>query len=45
MFSQKQIEFMKSIGLDMNFLRLSDDDYCKIEDTVGDIYTEENPDL
>ncbi|ANU42196.1 hypothetical protein ADH75_02945 [Flavonifractor plautii] len=41
MFSQKQVEFMKSIGLDMDFLRLSDDDYCKIEDTVGDIYTEE----
>ena len=41
MFSQKQVEFMKSIGLDMDFLRLSDDDYCKIEDRVGDVYTEE----
>ena len=41
MFSQKQVEFMKSIGLDMDFLRLSDDDYCKIEEIVGDIYTEE----
>ena len=41
MFSQKQVEFMKSIGLDMDFLRLSDNDYCKIEDKVGDVYTEE----
>lgn len=40
-FSQKQMDFMKSIGLDMDFLKLSDDDYCKIEDTVGDVYTEE----
>lgn len=48
MFSQKQVEFMKSIGLDMDFLRLSDNDYCKIEDIVGDVYTEEaqaHPDI
>lgn len=41
MFSAKQIAFLKSLGLNMNFSNLSDEDYCRIEDTVGDVYTEE----
>lgn len=41
MFLSEQIKFMKSLGLNMDFSKLSDDDYCKIEDTVGDTYTEE----
>jgi len=32
---------MKSIGLNLNFSRLSEADYVQIEDAVGDRYTEE----
>lgn len=32
---------MKDMGLQMDFSRLSDEDYCRIEDTVGDLYTQE----
>lgn len=41
-FNDKQIEFMKSLGLDLDFNNLSDDDYCEIEDVVGDKYTWES---
>lgn len=40
-FSEKQIEFMKNLGLNFEFERLSDDEYIEIEEIVGDIYTEE----
>ena len=36
MFNEKQIEYMKSIGLNMNFDNLSDDDLIKIEDVVSE---------
>lgn len=35
MFSQKQIEFMKNIGLDFDFNALSDDEYIKIAESVA----------
>lgn len=41
MFTQEQIAFMKSIGLEMNFSDLSEEDYIRIEDAVGDVYTAE----
>lgn len=41
MFSEKQIAFMRSIGLDLDFSNLADDDYVRIEDVVGGIYTAE----
>ena len=40
MFSSKQIDFMKSLGLDFDFMHLSDNEYIAIEDAVGDAYTE-----
>lgn len=40
MFLPEQIEFMKRLGLQMDFSHLSDEDYCRIEDIVGDAYTE-----
>lgn len=36
MFSEKQKEFMKSLGLKLDFNNLSDDDYVLIEEVVGD---------
>lgn len=36
MFTEKQIAYMKSIGLNLNFNHLSGDDWIKIEDTIGD---------
>lgn len=41
MFSENQIAFMRSIGLDLDFSNLADDDYVRIEDVVGGIYTSE----
>ena len=41
MFLPEQIAFMKRLGLDMDFDNLSDDDYCWIEEVVGDAYTDE----
>ena len=41
MFSEKQIAFMRSIGLDLDFSNLTDEDYVRIEDVVGGIYTSE----
>lgn len=41
MFTKEQIAFMRSIGLNMDFSRLSGSDYVKIEDAVGDKYTAE----
>jgi len=35
MFSKKQIEFMESIGININVGNISDDDLVKIEDTVS----------
>lgn len=36
MFTDKQIDFMRSIGLNFNFSNLSEDDYFTIEDLVGE---------
>lgn len=36
MFDEKQIKFMRSIGLDLDFEHLSDDNYVQIEETVAD---------
>lgn len=41
MFTKEQIAFMRSIGLELDFSRLSSDDYVQIEETVGDVYTAE----
>ncbi len=38
-FSEEQITFMRSIGLNLDFNNLSDDDWVNIEDTVGDYLT------
>ena len=36
MFTDKQIDFMKSIGLNFDFSKLSENEYFKIEDQVGE---------
>ena len=36
MFSEEQIFFMKSLGLELDFENLSDDDWSSIEDVVAD---------
>ena len=36
MFDKKEIDFMKSIGLNFNFDDLTDDNYLEMEETVGD---------
>ncbi len=36
MFNEEEITYMKSIGLNFDFNKLSDDEYVEIEDTVGD---------
>ncbi|MCM1112584.1 MAG: hypothetical protein NC399_04960 [Muribaculum sp.] len=36
MFSDKQIEFMKSIGVSVDFNNLSDNAFVKIEDIVSE---------
>ena len=36
MFSEKQIQFMLSIGLNLDFHQLKEDDYIKIEDAVSE---------
>lgn len=41
MFNQEQIHFMENLGLHLDFSNLSDDDCVRIEDIVGDAYTEE----
>lgn len=41
MFTKEQIAFMESIGLNLDFSRLSEADYVQIEDAVGDRYTAE----
>lgn len=39
LFDMRQINFMRSIGLDLDFDNLSDDDFCTIEETVADKLT------
>ena len=34
-FNNNQIEFMKKIGISINFDNISDDDYVKIEEKVS----------
>ena len=36
MFNNKQKEFMKEIGISVNFGHLTDDDYIAIEETVSE---------
>ena len=36
MFNSKQIEYMKSLGLNFDFDVLSDDELAEIEETVGE---------
>ena len=40
MFTNKEVSFMKSIGLDFDFNFLSDDEWCELEDVVGDALVE-----
>lgn len=35
-FSDEQIDFMRDIGIELDFNNLTDDDYVKIEEKVGD---------
>ena len=35
-FNDKHFELMRSLGLNFNFSNLSDDEYCEIEERVGD---------
>ena len=37
-FDEEQIEFMKKIGIDVDFDNLSDDDFVFIEETVANEY-------
>jgi len=41
MFTKEQVSFMEGIGLKLDFSALSDNDYIKIEEKVGDAYTSE----
>jgi len=41
MFHPKEIELMKRLGLAFDFSSLSDDELLRIEDVVGDFYTQE----
>lgn len=41
MFNSREIQFMKQLGLALDFSSLSDDDLVKIEEAVGDFYTQE----
>lgn len=34
-FTEKQIEFMKELGLNFDFSKLSNDERCEIEEQVG----------
>lgn len=43
-FNNKQIEFMRNIGIDVDFDNLSDDDIINIEDKVADKYEMEGLD-
>lgn len=36
MFNDKQMEFLKSIGIDIDFEHPSDDDLVMVEDTVAE---------
>ncbi len=39
MFTQEEIELMQRIGLDFNFEHLSDEEWCALEETIGDYLT------
>ena len=39
MFTQEEISLMRKIGLDLDFDNLSDNDWCEIEDVIGDYLT------
>ena len=41
MFEPKEIQFMKSLGLTLNFASVSDEELVKVEAVVGDFYTQE----
>jgi len=36
MFTAEEIQFMKDLGLDFDFDNLSDDNWCDMEEIVGD---------
>jgi hypothetical protein len=35
-YSKEQIDYIKSIGFEVDFTDMSDDDWCNLEETVGD---------
>lgn len=41
MFHPKEIELMKRLGLTINFSSPSDNELVRIEEVVGDFYTQE----
>ena len=42
MFNAREVQLMKRLGLKLDYFSLSDDDLVKIEETVGDFYTQES---
>lgn len=36
MFSEKQIEFLRGLGLDFDFQNLTDEEYFQVEDQVAE---------
>lgn len=41
MFSEEEMILMRECGLNMDFNNLSDDDYIKIEDVIGDMLVQQ----
>lgn len=39
MFTQEEIELMQRAGSDFDFDHLSDEEWCELEETVGDYLT------
>lgn len=39
MFTQKEISLMRQIGLDFDFNNLSDEEWCSIEEMIGEYLT------
>ena len=39
MFTDKEIQLMNSLGLSYNFDNLTDDEWCNLEEVVGDHLT------
>jgi hypothetical protein len=38
-YSKEQIEYMKSLGLNFDYANMTDNNWCELEETVGDRLT------